>query len=329
MVLEGIVPPFEREMEGPFGDHFGHYSHAAPFPVFHLQRVVRRRSPVYPAAVVGKPPQEDRYLGDAVQEMLIPLLRLLSPELRDLWAYYEAGFHNLAVAAVESRYPREALKTALGLLGQGQMSLTKCIVLVDPEVNVRDFRAVLRAIRENFDPPEDFILISRSTLDTLDFTSFRMHLGSKLILDATGRNGQRRHHVPPRIPDLRDLDPRILRWALWEDTLLAVQVRAGGREMIERLVKAEGLEGVPWIVVVSPDVDVTDQESLIWGIFTRFDPARDIVFEHVELRGVWPVCHGRMGIDATWKEGYPKPLEMTPEIQERVRLRWKEYFPEE
>lgn len=328
MVLEGVVPPFEREMEGPFGDHFGHYSHAAPFPVFHLQRIVRRKSPVYPAAVVGKPPQEDRYLGDAAQEMLIPLLKLLHPELRDLWAYYEAGFHNLVVAAVEARYPREALKTSLGLLGQGQMSLTKCIVLVDPEVDVRDFRGVLRAIRDHFHPPEDFILISRATLDTLDFTSSQMHLGSKMILDATGRNRPPARRAAPRIPDLRDLEPRVLRWALWEETLLAVQVRAGGREVVERLVQTPELEGVPMVVAVSPDVDVTGRESLIWGIFTRFDPARDIVFERVELRGAWPVYHGRMGIDATWKEGYPKPLEMIPEIQERVRHRWKEYFPE-
>src|SRR5205823_6302257 len=96
IVLEGFVRPHERRTEGPFGDHFGHYSHAAPFPVFEIERVHRRRNAVYPAAVVGKPPQEDKYLGDAVQEMLLPLLKLMQPEITDLWAYYEAGFHNLA-----------------------------------------------------------------------------------------------------------------------------------------------------------------------------------------------------------------------------------------
>jgi UbiD family decarboxylase len=146
-------------VEGPFGDHFGHYSGAAPFPVFHLRRVTRRRNPVYPAAVVGKPPQEDRYLGDAAQEMLAPLIKVIHPELRDLWAYYEAGFHNLLVASVEVRFTKEAMKTALGLLGQGQLALTKVVVLVGPDVNVRDFQAVLRAIQQHFYPGEDFALI--------------------------------------------------------------------------------------------------------------------------------------------------------------------------
>src|SRR5947207_9601331 len=91
LVLEGVVPAGERRLEGPFGDHFGHYSHAAPFPVFHLTRVSRRRDPLYVAAVVGKPPQEDMILGNAVQEMFLPLLKLTRPEVRDAWAHYETG----------------------------------------------------------------------------------------------------------------------------------------------------------------------------------------------------------------------------------------------
>jgi UbiD family decarboxylase len=97
-------------MEGPFGDHFGHYSHAAPYPVFHIQKVHRRRNPIYPATVVGIPPQEDKFMGNAVNEMLIPLLKAMRPELTDLWTYQEAGFHNLAVASVKQRYAKEGLK---------------------------------------------------------------------------------------------------------------------------------------------------------------------------------------------------------------------------
>ena len=149
-VLEGEVAPNERALEGPFGDHFGHYSHAAPFPVFHIRKVTRKANPIYLAAVVGKPPQEDRYLGDAMQEVMGPLIRLIRPEVQDLWAYYEAGFHNLLVVGVHQRYGKEAIKTALGILGEGQLSLTKCLVMVDSQVNVRDFHAVLQAIKQNF-----------------------------------------------------------------------------------------------------------------------------------------------------------------------------------
>jgi len=124
-----------------------------------------------------------------VQEMLLPMIRLIHPELGDLWAYYEAGFHSLAVASVHERFGKEGMKTALGLLGTGQMALTKCLVLVDADVDARDFGAVLRAIGSHFDPSADFLLLPGVPFDTLDFTSFTLNLGSKMVLDAT-RHGK-------------------------------------------------------------------------------------------------------------------------------------------
>ncbi|MEE9288834.1 MAG: UbiD family decarboxylase, partial [Bacteroidota bacterium] len=184
-VLEGVIPPKERKIEGPFGDHFGHYSHSAPFPVFYLKRISRRKDPIYPVTVVGKPPMEDKYLGDATQQILAPLLRLTHREVRSVWAYYEAGFHNLLVVSVEERYQKEAMKAALGLMGEGQLSLTKCAVLVSPDVDPKDWQNVLHQIRDHFDPHYDFVLIPKVPLDTLDFTSYRMELGSKMVIDAT------------------------------------------------------------------------------------------------------------------------------------------------
>ncbi len=325
-ILEGVVPPGEREQEGPFGDHYGYYSDAAPFPVFHLRRITHRRNPVYPAAVVGRPPQEDRAMGDAVQEILVPFLKLLHPELRDLWAYFQAGFHNLLVVAVETRYGKEAVKTALGLLGQGQLSLAKCVVLVDPAVNVRDFAAVVRAIGANFDPAQDFILLPGVPADTLEFAAFKMNLGSKMILDATTKDRPPAAPSPERIRDPAEVDARIQRWRLLEGTLLVVQIAGQVQDTIEALMRAEDLGAVKLIAAVSPDVQLDDEVSLLWGIFTRFDPARDVVFQHAELRGACPVYRGRLGIDATFKEGYPAPLEMTAEIRERVSRRWDEYW---
>lgn len=326
-ILEGVVPPGERQTEGPFGDHFGHYSGEAPFPVFHLRRVTRRRNPIYPAAVVGKPPQEDRYLGDAAQAMLGPLIKIMHPELRDLWGYYEAGFHNLLVASVEVRFTKEAMKTALGLLGQGQLSLTKVVILVGPDVDVRDFDAVLRAIQRHFNPGEDFALIPRAPLDTLDFTGVRMHYGSKMILDATPKADQ----PPAGGPAPMTVDPsaacrQVRSWRVLADTLLAVQVEGDGRSALRELLGLDGLGGVRMVAAVSPDVRLESNTELLWGIFTRFDPARDVLFQEAELRGAWPIYRGRLGIDSTLKEGYPEPLTMTDEIQRKVDRRWEEYW---
>lgn len=343
-VLEGEVAPFERHAEGPFGDHFGHYCDVADFPVFRLKTITRRAHPVYPAAVVGKPPQEDRYMGDASQMILGPLIRLIRPEVRDVWAYYEAGFHNLLVASVEARYTREPIRTAMGLLGEGQLGLSKVLVLVDRDVDARRFRDVLRAIREHFDPRENFHLISRAPLDTLDFTSFKMHLGSRMILDATGSRAQYsggRPLVPAGGESARDgtpgfsgnpheLAPHVRAWRLWEDTLLVVQVdrveRDIGRRALEALVKSPATARLKMIAIVSPDVNLGDDVDAMWGIFTRFDPARDLMFADVSMQGVQPTYTGVMGIDATWKPGYPDAVAMDPDTVRRVDSRWNEYW---
>ncbi len=343
-VLEGIVPPFERRPEGPFGDHFGHYCDVANFPVFHVRAITRRHKPIYPAAVVGKPPQEDRYMGDASQMILGPLIRLMRPEVRDVWAYYEAGFHNLLVASVESRYTREPIRTALGLLGEGQLGLSKVVIMVNDATNARLFGAVLRAIRDNFDPREHFHLISRAPLDTLDFTSFKMHHGSRIILDATGSRAQysggepratARNPEPDTEPgpaftrNARDLAPHVKAARVWEDTLLIVQAERIepdiGRKILEPLVASPHTSRLKLIAVVSPDVDIDDDVDALWGIFTRFDPARDLVFAHTSLVGVQPVYEGVMGIDATWKPGYPEAVSMPDEIVKLVDARWGTY----
>ena len=325
-VLEGVVPPHERRAEGPFGDHFGHYSAQAPFPVFHVKTVTRRRHPVYPATVVGKPPQEDRYLGDAVQEFLNPFVKMLRPEVRDLWAYFEAGFHNLLVVSVRTRYTKEPMKTALGLFGEGQLALTKCIVLVGPEVNPRDWTAVLKAIGRHFRPEHDFLLLPKVPLDTLDFTSFTMHLGSKMALDATPK-GESQQVAPLRGVDISRLAPEVRAWRMVEETLLAVQVGSGeGKAVAERLARARELADVPLIAVVSEDIDLQDRTSLLWGIFTRFDPARDVTFREMRMEGAVPVYRGPLAIDATWKHGYPAPLTMDAAIVKRVEERWDSYW---
>ena len=341
IILEGEVLPHERRPEGPFGDHFGHYCDVADFPVFRVKAITHRPSAVYPAAVVGKPPQEDRYMGDASQMILGPLIKLIRPEVRDVWAYYQAGFHNLLVASVEGRYTREPVRTAMGLLGEGQLGLSKVLVLVDENTNARNFRDVLRAIRDHFDPREHFHLISRAPLDTLDFTSFKMHLGSRVILDATGSRASYSGGTTPTLEERKAANfasshveippmPNVKATRIWENTMLVVQLDQIasdiGRRVLEQLVRAPQLSQLKIIAVVSPDVNLDDDVDTMWGIFTRFDPARDVMFTHASLQGVQPLYDGVMGIDATWKPGYPDAVETDPDVVRLVDKRWKEYW---
>ncbi|MFI5234264.1 MAG: UbiD family decarboxylase [Gemmatimonadales bacterium] len=324
LIIEGIVPPVERRMEGPFGDHYGHYSEAELFPVFHAQRVTRRRHPVIPAAVVGKPPQEDKWIGLAVADIVGPLIKVINPNIVDLFASDDAVFHNLLIVACKERHPKEVLKTAFNLLGTGQLALTKVTVMVREDVPVRNYRRVLRELWHRFEPTERMLLIPTAPLDTLDYTSFKLHVGSKLVLDATGEVVQTAE-PPSAVDDPGQFDRRIRGHRLIEG-FLVVQVSESPREVLERLVKWEELGAVRWIAAVSPDVDLRDRSSLIWGIFTRFDPARDMLFGEQCFVGAKPVYGGRIGIDATWKLGYPPVLEVPEETVRLVDRRWGEYF---
>ena len=333
-VLEGVVRPGERRREGPFGDHFGHYSDAADFPVFHVTAMTHRKDPVYPATVVGIPPMEDKFLGDATQEILGPLVRVIHPEITAMWAYYEAGFHNLLVVAVDQRYAKEAMKTALGLMGLSQLALTKCIVLVSEGVNVRSFDDVLKEIEGHFDPHFDFVLIPRVPLDTLDFTSLTMNLGSRMILDATrkprGGDHRRERRVGQAgagwVEHVKRSDRRIKDVRLLHHALLVVRVAGSGKDVLKKILKRKEVENIAIVATVSEDVDMYDRENLIWGIFTRFDCARDIQFSAQEMIGASPVYRGVMGIDATWKKGYPPPLTMSDDIIRKVDERWELYW---
>ena len=323
-VLEGYVPPQERRMEGPFGDHFGHYSEASPFPVFHVRTVTRRASPIYPGTVVGKPPQEDKFLGIAAGEVIGPLARVIHPNVTDLYAHDAACFHNLLAVSMKERHPKEVLKTAIGLLGTGQLSLTKVLVCLREDVDPRNFGALLSQLWRRFDPEDRMVLIPIAPLDTLDYTSFQMHVGSKVILDATGEPVTN-EDPPAEIADPTSLDSRIRRWKVLGGGLVVAAVSGGGREVLEKLMRWEGLGRTRFLAAVSEDVDLEDEESTIWGIFSRFDPARDMLFSGQEFRGARPVYRGRMAIDATWKEGYPLPLKMSDEIVSLVDRRWGEY----
>jgi 4-hydroxy-3-polyprenylbenzoate decarboxylase len=161
-----------------------------------------------------------------------------------------------------------------------------------------------------------------------------LNLGSKMVLDATPAHRVALRPGPAAAPTtavvdpavIQGLHPRIQAVRVLGECLVAVQVEGEGRSVVEALVQADALRAVKLIAAVSSDVDVRDRESLLWGIFTRFDPARDVVFTEVELHGGWAVHRGRLGIDATFKPGYPDPIVMDPAVVTRVTQRWPHYF---
>jgi 4-hydroxy-3-polyprenylbenzoate decarboxylase len=184
IVLEGYVDPAERRLEGPFGDHTGYYSLARDYPVFHLTAVTRRARAIYPTTIVGRPPQEDYWLGKATERLFLPIIKLMLPEVIDMNMPAEGVFHNLVIVSIRKRYPGHARKVMTALWGMGLMMLAKTIVVVSEHVNVHDLSEVAWRATGNIDPKRDLLLIE-GPMDDLDHAALRHRFGGKLGVDAT------------------------------------------------------------------------------------------------------------------------------------------------
>jgi 4-hydroxy-3-polyprenylbenzoate decarboxylase len=187
IVLEGWVDPAERRLEGPFGDHTGYYSLARDYPVFHLKAITRRKSPIYPTTIVGRPPQEDYWLGKATERIFLPIIRLLLPEVVDMNMPAEGVFHNLVIVSIKKRYPGQARKVMYALWGLGLMMLAKTIVVVSEHVDVHNLSEVAWRATGNIDPKRDVVLLE-GPVDDLDHAAIRHRFGGKLGIDATEKN---------------------------------------------------------------------------------------------------------------------------------------------
>ena len=185
IVIEGYCIPGETRLEGPFGDHFGFYSLTGQYPVMHVTAITARKDAVLPATIVGLPPMEDGYLGEAIGRQFSPVLQFQHRDVKSVHLPLETGFHNLAIVAAKQRYPRQARKTALGLLGAGQMMFLKVIIAVDAEHNPKDLEALLDALNDKVEISQDVIILDGMVADSLDAASPYENVHSKLIIDAT------------------------------------------------------------------------------------------------------------------------------------------------
>ena len=185
IVIEGYCIPGETKLEGPFGDHFGFYSLTGQYPVMHVTAITARKDAVLPATIVGLPPMEDGYLGEAIGRQFSPVLQFQHRDVRSVHLPVETGFHNLAIVAAKQRYPRQARKTALGLLGAGQMMFLKVIITVDPDQSPKDLEALLDALNDKVEIANDVIVLEGMVADSLDASSPYENVHDKLIIDAT------------------------------------------------------------------------------------------------------------------------------------------------
>jgi 4-hydroxy-3-polyprenylbenzoate decarboxylase len=184
IVLEGYVDPGERRREGPFGDHTGFYSLDDDFPVFHVTAITRRRDPVYLTTIVGKPPMEDGFMGEAVERLFLPIVKRMIPELVDMHLPVHGIFHNLMLVAIDKRYPGHARKVMHAIWGTGQMMFTKTIVVFDSDADLRNGPEMLWRALTAIDPERDIELV-HGPVDELDFASRLPCYGSKVGIDAT------------------------------------------------------------------------------------------------------------------------------------------------
>jgi 4-hydroxy-3-polyprenylbenzoate decarboxylase len=184
IVFEGYVRLDELRTEGPFGDHTGFYSLADLYPVFHVTCITHRNNPIYATTIVGKPPQEDAYMGKAVERIFLPLMKLTIPEIVDVNLPIEGVFHNLMIVSIRKSYPGQARKVMNAVWSLGQAMFTKCIIVVDEDVNVQDLGEVTLKTLNNIDPERD-IQFTLGPVDSLDHASRLPNFGSKMGIDAT------------------------------------------------------------------------------------------------------------------------------------------------
>lgn len=345
-VLPGVVKP-----EGPFGDHLGYYSLRHDFPVLQVTAVYHREDALWPFTVVGRPPQEDSCFGELIHELTGPVIPTVLPGIKAVHAVDAAGVHPLLLAIGSERYvpyaaerqPQELLTQANALLGQGQLSLAKYLLIVaqedDPELDVHDVAAFLRHLLERLRPEWDLHFQTQTTIDTLDYSAGRgLNAGSKLVAAAAGAKRRNLGATPPQhwpLPagfgPLRLVLPGIVvlqappchqpRQPEIETDPMPDPDIATLLDCWDAAYRATPQQWEPWpLVTLVDDADATARrlDDWLWVVFTRSDPAQDVhgvcAFQRHKHWG----CRGPIVIDARLKPHMPDPLEEDPALQKRI-----------
>jgi 3-polyprenyl-4-hydroxybenzoate decarboxylase len=327
IALIGKVPPNVRRAEGPFGDHYGYYSLEHDYPVFEVERIAHRRDAIFPATVVGKPRQEDFFIGDLLQELLSPLFPLVMPAVEDLWSYGETGYHSLAAAVVKQRYKREAMASAFRILGEGQLSLTKFLLVTDSRVDLRDFKATLEHVLARTHTETDLYVFSNLSMDTLDYTGPKVNEGSKGVWLGLGDPVRELpHEFRPGV----DPPAEMTAAHVFCPGCLVVGGPPSGSDPGAAARFAVHGAFRDWPLVVMSDEPARAAASamnFLWTTFTRFEPAADIHAARTEVVRHHISYHSPVLIDARLNPGFPDELFCDDATAAKVTRRWRDYFP--
>ncbi len=330
IVLEGYVDPADQRPEGPFGDHLGYYSLAHPFPVLKVEQVFHRKDAIWPFTVVGRPPQEDTSFGAIIHEITGPIIPTVVHGVHAVHAVDAAGVHPLLLAIGSERYtpfaqrrrPQELLTSANAILGQGQLSLAKFLLIIAkedaPDLDIHDIRRFFTHLLERIDWSNDVHFQTRTTIDTLDYSGSGLNEGSKVVLAAVGAP---RRKLPTELPsDLRlpegFTDPRM---CLPGVLAITSRDRKGVEDFCAFYQPSDPINGFPLIVLVDDSEFVARTlNNFVWVTFTRSSPAADIAGIGAFTSQKHWGCTGSLVIDARIKPHHAPPLVEDPEVTRRV-----------
>jgi 4-hydroxy-3-polyprenylbenzoate decarboxylase len=336
--LSGIIDPQRTLPEGPFGDHFGYYSLAHDFPVLQVDKVYHRDSAIWPFTTVGRPPQEDTSFGAFIHELTGPLIPTVIPGVRAVHAVDAAGVHPLLLAMGSERYvpygerrtPQEILTIANAILGQGQLSLAKYLMIAAhedaPQLDLHDIPAFLAHVLERIDPRRDLHFQTATTMDTLDYSGSGLNSGSKVVFAAVG---EKRRTLGTALPAELRLPagwsaPALCLPGVFALTGPACTGRKGEpdpavEELCDFLTGVAGLEAFPLIVVCDDSrFAAAELNNFLWVTFTRSDPAADIYGVGASTTAKQWGCSGPIVIDARVKPHHAPPLIEDPAVERRV-----------
>lgn len=293
IIIEGYVDP-EEEMiwEGPFGDHTGYYSLPDWYPRFHVTAITHRKDAVYPATIVGIPPQEDAWLGKATERIfLAPIKMTMVPEIKDMNMPIEGVFHNLVIASINKEYAGQGQKVMNAMWGAGQMMFNKILVIADGDIKLDDYKALAKYVFDNVNPATD-IYFSQGPMDVLDHSCSKLGFGGKMCIDGTKKweEEQTVKQVPfslsgefsvekitARFPELTGINEQLARQ--WQIPVLAVAIKKDHKghvaELHSKLCALPEMTGIKMILYVEYSINVADLDIVLWRFCNNVDPKRD------------------------------------------------------
>jgi 4-hydroxy-3-polyprenylbenzoate decarboxylase len=291
-VIEGYIDPNDEMIwEGPFGDHTGYYSLPDWYPRFHITAITHKKDPVYPATIVGIPPQEDAWLGKATERIfLAPIKMTMIPEIMDMDMPVEGVFHNLVIAKIKKDYAGQAQKVMNAMWGAGQMMFNKILVLADENINIQDYEELARYVFKNLNPATD-IYFSQGPMDVLDHSCSKLGFGGKMCIDGTRKfeeevdesyefgvrkSGFSEKLLQDRFPEVHHVNTFLLEKEI-PCLIISVKKNRKGhiKELHEQICALKEIEAVKMILYVEHTVDANDLPTALWRFCNNLDPKRD------------------------------------------------------